>query len=251
MRINQLVRTTILASGLFVTGCQIQHGLDERQANELQKVLRERGFNASKVAEGGKKPSFAIEVEDAISSDATRVLAELGLPRPRQDGFAEVFAKSSIIPSPTEERVLYLHALSGEIARTLESVEGVVSARVHLVVPSPPRVGQLPDLAKAGAFLRIRPGMSPAVLQMKDDLRGMIASSVEGLSVERVNIVVSEVVTSVPNRSAVPIAVPFPWVALGSLLFGCSSLGFGVFLVKARNAQSPSAKPIVRATGTR
>ena len=57
--------------------------------------------------------------------------------RPRQDGFGEIFGKGSLVPTPTEERALYVEALSGELARTLESVEGVTSARVGGIAREP------------------------------------------------------------------------------------------------------------------
>ena len=59
---------------LGATACRerIQHGLDERQANELQTVLAGRGLDARKVPESGKKPTWAIEVADEQSSSAVR-----------------------------------------------------------------------------------------------------------------------------------------------------------------------------------
>ncbi len=70
---------------------RIQHGLDERQANELQTVLVERGLDARKVPEAGKKPTWAIEVSEEQASDAVRILAELGLPRPAAETGCDVF----------------------------------------------------------------------------------------------------------------------------------------------------------------
>src|SRR4051794_33427790 len=124
--------TVIAALVLVACSSRIQHGLDERQANEIQTVLIERGLNAKKASEAGKKPTFAIEVDDEQAADAVRILAELGLPRQKTGSFEDVFNKGSLVPSATEERAMYLDALSGEIARTLEGVEGVTAARVHL-----------------------------------------------------------------------------------------------------------------------
>ena len=79
---------------------RIQHGLDERQANELQTVLAERGLDARKVPEAGKKPTWAIEVDEAQASDAVRILAELGLPRPVEETGCDVFGGGGLIRSP-------------------------------------------------------------------------------------------------------------------------------------------------------
>src|SRR6187549_3415938 len=181
-------------------GESIQHGLDERQANEIQSVLVERGLDAEKAAEPGKKPTWSIQVPQDQATDAVRILSELGLPRPRAGGLAEIFGKGSLVPSPAEERARYQEAVSGELVRTLESVEGVASARVHLVLPPPPRPGLAPAPAKASAFLKVRPGMVDRVNHMKEDLRALVAGGVENLSPGEVTLVVSEVATAVPAR---------------------------------------------------
>jgi type III secretion protein J len=188
---------------LFLSACneQIQHGLDERQANEIQSVLVERGLEAEKAIEPGKKPTWSIEVPEEQARDAVRILSELGLPHPRAEGLSDVFGKGSLVPSPTEERALYLEAISGELSRTLESVDGVVSARVHLVIPPPPRPGTAPAPAKASAFLKVRPGMVDRVNHLKEDLRALMAGGVENLSADQVTLVVSEVTTAVPVRT--------------------------------------------------
>jgi len=184
------------------TGEPIQHGLDERQANEIQSVLVERGLTAEKVMEPGRKPTWSIEVPQEQATDAVRILSELGLPRPGAKGISDVFGNGGLVPSPTEERALYLEAISGELSRTLESVDGVVSARVHLVLPPPPRPGAAPMAAKASAFLKVRPGMVDRVNHLKEDLRALVAGGVENLSAEQVTLVVSEVATAVPARPA-------------------------------------------------
>jgi type III secretion protein J len=204
----------------------IQHGLDERQANEIQSVLVERGLQAEKVVEPGKKPTWSIAVPQEQATDAVRILSELGLPRPRAEGLSEVFGKGSLVPSPTEERALYLEAISGELSRTLESVEGVVSARVHLVLPPPPRPGAAPVPAKASAFLKVRPGMVDRVNQLKEDLRALVAGGVENLSADQVTLVVSEVTTAVPVRP-----VPASSSSLPPLRVAVAGLGGTVTLL--------------------
>ena len=196
------MRHAAVAVLLLSAACSepIQHGLDERQANEIQSVLVERGLAAEKVVEPGKKPTWSIEVPQEQATDAVRILSELGLPRPRAEGLSDVFGKGSLVPSPTEERALYLEAISGELSRTLESVDGVVSARVHLVLPPPPRPGTASTPAKASAFLKVRPGMVDRVNHLKEDLRALVAGGVENLSADQVTLVVSEVATTVPAR---------------------------------------------------
>jgi len=189
----------VLALGLVVFGCRsrIQQGLAEQEAHLVQTVLLERGISAEASPEGGKKASWMLEVPTDKASEAVRVLTDLGLPRERAPGFSEVFGKGSLVPTPLEERALYLQALSGELSRSLETVDGVLSARVHVVLPAPPHPGTQPTLAKASALVRVRAGWLSRVQTHADGLRRLVASGVEGLAPENVSLLFNEAVPTV------------------------------------------------------
>lgn len=258
-RIASLVAVVLLASACST---RIQHGLDEAQANEIQTILIESGFQVRKVPEAGKKPTWAIEVDEEQAASATRVLAELGLPRPKLKGFDGM--DTGLVATPTQERTQHLNALSEELASTLQAVAGVTTARVHLVIPQPARPGQQPGRAKASAFVRVRPGYGPKVKEMDEDLRKLVAGSVEGLNVEDVTLVVNEVVTQVPRpeEGATP-AQRLRWLVVGmgaavsvlALLVVFLSLRIRTLRVAAqapRPATTPApAKPIVNAPSAR
>lgn len=211
-----------VASVMLLAGCEakIQQGLDERQANEIVTALLERGYQPRKELEAGKKPTWSIVVDSDHSDDATRVLVELGLPREKQPTAADLI-KPGLVPSPNEEFQLKVIGLQGDLSRTLESVDGVIAARVHLVVSPPARAGQLPVTSKASAFLRVRAGKANWMNAHRDELRSLVAGSVEGLALENVTLVVNEVAAVVPTR---PVANPtegklrFLAVLLGTLL---------------------------------
>src|SRR5512144_798244 len=174
----------LLVASLLLTGpgcsARVQQGLDERQANEIQTVLMERGFRARKSVEEGRPPTWAVEVESADAADAVRVLAERGRPRARPAGVRELL-KPGLVPDPVEQHALLLEAQSGELARTLEAVDGVVWARVHLVRPQPPRTGLPGTPTKAAVYLRAQPGSAAHLEAMREELRALVAGSVEGL----------------------------------------------------------------------
>jgi len=227
---------------LALCGCktQIQHGLDERQANELQTVLVEHGVPARKVAEEGKKPTWAIEVDEDRATESVRILADLGLPRPKAEGFDEVFGKGSLVPTATEERVRYQQALSGELEKTLESFDGVASARVHLVVSPQTRPGQAPVASKASAFLRVRPGQAEALRAKRADLQALIAGSVDGLSATAVTVVVDEVsMTVVPTQPH----RPFPWM-MAAAAAGLLAALIGLVLLAVAFKTKARVKPV-------
>ena len=232
--------------GLGATGCtaRVQHGLDERQANEIQTVLLERGFRARKVVEDGRPPTWAVEVESADGADAVRVLAELGLPRARPAGVRELL-KPGLVPDPLEQHALLVEAQSGELARTLEAVDGVVSARVHLVRPQPTRGGAPGVPTKAAVYLRARPAAAVHLRAMADELRALVAGSVEGLEPGAVTLVVSEVVSAVPPR--VPASQRSGWapalLGAGVLLLGGTATAAFLWLRRRRRDRTAAPSP--------
>lgn len=118
------------------------------------------------------------------------LMSTLGLPRTQRSGLAEMYGQASLVPSPTEERARFVEALGNDIERTLESIEGVVSARVHLVLAesdplsadSKPRVP-----AQAAVLLKTRAGMKIGLEELH--IQKLVAGSVAGLQPTAVAVV--------------------------------------------------------------
>ena len=173
----------------------ILHGIDERAANEATAALERAGIGAEKLpdegASSGSSASYTIRVAHGDGTRAVDLLAALGLPRDKRRGFAETYGQPSLIPTPSEERARYLDATAGEIERTLETVDGVVSARVHLVLEEtdPLAVDAKPkSAARAAVLLKARPGAAPIAAA---DVQKLVAGSVAGLDATAVSVVVT------------------------------------------------------------
>ncbi|MBI5548057.1 MAG: hypothetical protein HY901_29605 [Deltaproteobacteria bacterium] len=189
-------RLLLAALVLSVNLCRqtIQHGLYEAQANEIETLLHSAGITARKAREGGRDARYSVEVPDESASAALKLLNDHGLPRERPPGFGEVFGKGSMVPTAIEENALFLHALSGELGRTLAGVEGVVSARVHVVAPpsAPLSALRAPTRARASVLLKVRHGELDAVHQRRLEIQALVAGSVEGLDAQQVSVMLSE-----------------------------------------------------------
>jgi len=197
------------AAGGCTTG--VLHGLDEPAANEALAALERAGIGAEKVTEElGQGPAFALRVPRGDATRALDVLRVRGLPRERRHGFAEIYGQPSLIPTASEERARYLEATAGEIERTLEIAEGVVSARVHLVLEETdplslegkPRAG-----ARAAVLVKAAEGRAPI---SEADIQKLVAGSVPGLTASAVAVVV----TAAPapsEASLVPLAAVGPF----------------------------------------
>jgi type III secretion protein J len=235
------------AVALLAAGCRepVQHGLEERAANEVQAALVERGFAARKRNEGGRRPTWAVEVSADQAGEAVRALHQLGLPRPRGPSSDELLSSAGLVPTPGEERQRHLLGLAGDLARTLESIDGVAAARVHLAVPAPPRPGSSGVAAKASAFLRVRAGAMEKVGRQRDAVRALIAGSVEALAVEGVTLVLSEeALWPAPRSEGAPVRQALGWGALA--LFG---VAFGAAGWAVRRARRRAPAPPVLSRG--
>lgn len=178
-----------------LSGCgaeELLHGLDEAQANEILVALDEGGIAATKRREEGSDAQWAVAVPGRDAARAHRILAERELPRPRPPGFGEVFGKGSMVPTPTEEHALYLHALAGELSRSVESIDGVVEARVHLGLPQPDplRPGERPP-PRGAVLVKCRPASCDAVRALEPGIRALVAGAADGLEASAVSVVIA------------------------------------------------------------
>lgn len=194
----------VLLAGLALAACgreEILHGLDESQANQVLVALDEGGLRAGKQREEGSEGAWRVDVSRSDSARAQQILAERELPRQRPPGFGEVFGKGSVVPTPIEERALYLHALSGELARSLEAIDGVLAARVHLALPPADSLRLEPaPPPRAAVLVKARPGTRARLEPLAPGIQSLVAGAVAGLDPAAVSVVVAEGAAPVPHH---------------------------------------------------
>ena len=174
----------VLSSGCSV---ELEHGLDERQANRVTAVLEAAGVSADKVAEEGASDAYKIVVARSEAGRAFALLDARDLPRREQHGLADTFAASSLLPSATEDRARLGAALAAELERTLEGVPGVVGARVHLALPvEEPLVGAAEHARPTASVLLKAAGTLPLA---DADVQKIVAGAVPGMQAADVSVV--------------------------------------------------------------
>ena len=231
---------------LSACATQVQHGLEERDANEIVSALVARGFDAHKVPEKGKKPTWAIEVDEAEATEAMRVLTELKLPRPARLKTQTLAANAGLIDTPSAERLRQLEAQEGDIEEALETMDGVTSAAVELVVPGAPRPGQPMVPSKASVLLRVHPDALERLQQQRTELRALVAAAVDGLKMEEVVLVVDPVaIAPLPPRTAGSQTMRPLIIALGTAL---SVLALLLVVLAWRLQRAKTAKTVPTAT---
>jgi len=150
--------------------------------------------DSNAIAERLQSMNVKVQVRgDAILVPANRVLelrnslASEGLPRGGGTGF-EIFDKQNFGATEFEQRISYVRALQGELSRTISAIDGVDSARVHLVVPEKSLFRDQSDQPRASVALTLNRGRALSTSQISGIVHLML-TSVQGLTESQVNVV--------------------------------------------------------------
>lgn len=114
-------------------------------------------------------------------------LAQQGLPKGGSVGF-ELMDKEKFGISQFSEQINYQRALEGELARTIETLGPVKSARVHLAMPKPTLFVREQKSPSASVTLNLQPGRTLDEGQIQA-IQHMVSSSVAGLPPGNVTVV--------------------------------------------------------------
>jgi type III secretion protein J len=184
----------------LLVGCQatLREGLSEEQANQIAVALDEAGIVSSKErAPGAQASSFAVRVAQGDVAGALRALERADTPHSEPSGFNTLLAEPGLLMTPREERARWAAATSGELARSLGRLPGIVDARVHLALADAPvALDEAPAQPKASVLVRREAEAAPVP---EAQVQALVAGGVEGLVPERVTVIQS----SVPARARV------------------------------------------------
>ena len=197
----------LIGAVVLLSACSAKQTLlrdiTERDANEIIGVLFLASIEASKVADP-KGKSFSVEVRASDEPRAIATLSSLGLPRTARPSINEVFKSSGFAPTPFEERVRFAYGIAQELERTLSLMEGVLQARVHLVIPEAAKRGQTMADAKASVFIAYDSRHNLELATPK--IRRLVAESIAGLSSDNVEVLLTSTKLDMKKIQNVPLS---------------------------------------------
>jgi type III secretion protein J len=161
-------------------------------------VLEARGISGDKVEAEGRTVTWTVVVPDTDGRDALRILVANKLPRQRSAGLAQVYPAGGggLIPTKSEEKAKFLMAIQGEIEKKLKSLPGVVQAHVSIVQPDKDIVRDLdsppPSSTASIAIVYNAVDDRGTAAVTVDDIRLLVASSVEELKPANVQVVMKK-----------------------------------------------------------
>lgn len=168
-------------SALILAGCgesvELHRQLSEQEANEVIAELADKQIRAQKIP---AKDGVVVRVRANDISRAVRTLEAVGLPKVARSTLGDIFRKEGVISTPLEERARYIYALSQELEATLSNIDGVIVARVHVVLPERVAPGEPVQPASASVFIKHDPRLDPDNIQPR--VRRMVASSIPGMA---------------------------------------------------------------------
>ncbi|MCP1726436.1 flagellar M-ring protein FliF [Natronospira proteinivora] len=157
--------------------------LEQRDSAQVAQSLDEAGINYRLNPATG-----AIEVPHDTVHQARLHLAAEGLPRGAGTGFEMMEDESGFGVSQFMERARYHSALQTELARTINSLDSVQSARVHLAIPEDSVFVRDRREPSASVFLNLYRGRSLSEQQVSAIVH-MVASSITDMPEQRVTVV--------------------------------------------------------------
>jgi len=179
-RINLVRAAMIVICAVTVASCKsdLYTNLDQRQANEVVAALRQHGIAASRSA--GKGDRISVSVDENRFAEAEAVLRENGLPKQEFTTIGEIFKRDGLVSSPLQEREQMSFALNQELSRTVSEIDGVLSARVLVVLPENDPLRQ--QVVPASASVSIRHRADASMNELIPKIKELVQHSVPGLT---------------------------------------------------------------------
>lgn len=199
-RLSRAREATLCVLGLLALGCSVPvaAALDETDANRVVVALEESGVSASKEPDPDAEGRWRVSVGREEASAAVAVMSRENLPPPNAPGVLDALGKGSIVPSRSAEQARLVAGTAGELEKSLRAVDGVLSARVHLAIPTSEPFARSDDKSEApsaSVLVRHR-GATPPIAAA--DVQRLVAGAVPGLDPARVAVVSTP--TPLPGR---------------------------------------------------
>ncbi len=155
-------------------------GLDRSDVNQIGLVLGESGIDFDVAADG-----TTVLVPAGNTAKARMLLAEKGLPTSANAGYELFDNVGSLGLTSFMQQVTRVRALEGEIARTIQSIQGIKAARVHIVMGERANFRREEQQPTASVVIRAS-DLDAAKSAMS--IRYLVAAAVPGLDADKVTV---------------------------------------------------------------
>lgn len=155
-------------------------GLENADLNKISLALAESNFQFEVGSDG-----TSIHVPVGMTSRARVLLAERGLPNSANAGYELFDNVGSLGLTSFMQEVTRVRVLEGEISRSIQQINGITAARVHIVMPDVGNFRRGEQKPTASVMIR---ASATAGRKAAASIRHLVASAVPGLEVDDVTI---------------------------------------------------------------
>jgi type III secretion protein J len=174
---------------LFCAACSVPvaSGLDDIEADGVVVALDKAGIDSSKEADSAGENKWRVVVAHDDVSGALRTMLDERLPRSEPAGILDAVGKGSLVPSEAAEHAQLIEGLGGELERSFERIDGVLSARVHLNLPVASTFRDIATAKATASVLLEHRGSTPPLTP--EAVQRLVAGACAGLSPSDVAVV--------------------------------------------------------------
>ena len=194
---KQLAKSlSLLAFILLLCGCDevvvLFNSLDEQQANPIMALLQENHLSCQKSA--GEENTWKLMVKQRDFAKAVEICQQHGLPQQIYHGVGDVFKKTGMVSSPTEERIRFMDALAQDLSRTISEIDGVISARVHIVLPNNDPFAK--NVLPSSAAVAIRHRSDCDLEDHIPEIKNLVMNAIEGVDYDKITVTLFKVIVA-------------------------------------------------------
>lgn len=174
----------VMLVSLFLVGCktELYSNLQEREGNAMLAILLQNSIDAEKVYLKGNM--VTLRVNEGDLAQAIMVLQAAGYPKPEFRDFCEVFKKDGLISSPVEERARVVCATTEDLSATLSQLDGVIQAKVHVVMPQTDRN----VITQSSASVMIKHAADVNLQSQVPQVKLLVANSIPELDYDNITV---------------------------------------------------------------
>ena len=207
---------SLLLWALLTSACQqpAAVALDETSAAEVIGALADGHIAATRQADPDSPKQYRVMVDSLELSRAATLLARQALPKRPGPGTLELLPDDALVPSRVVEQARLVAGLSGDLERTLQAIDGIVSARVHIALAPPSKSLLGPPSPAPKAVVVVTKNAAAAITT--SEIQSLVSQGVSGLSPEAVR-VISHLHRPRPAPTPTTSRPSLKWIALAAI----------------------------------
>ncbi|AZF64704.1 MULTISPECIES: type III secretion system inner membrane ring lipoprotein SctJ [Pseudomonas] len=199
-RALRLLLIGLLASLLQACNTDLYTNLSERDANAMVAVLLRGGIPAERKTQDNGQ--LKVVVDEERFAEAMTLLDNAGLPQQSFSNMGEVFKGNGLVSSPVQERAQMIYALSEELSHSVSQIDGIVAARVHVVLPDNDLLKRVISPSSASVLVRYDPGTD--INTLIPQIKTLVANGISGLSYDGVSVTAIKAAVAISQNPAQP-----------------------------------------------